>query len=118
VTTSSSIRTASQRRALVCLLIALSLNVQAVGQPTDAREKFSRILTAAPQPARIQANRPNPRLENSKQRNSDDFSFILLARGGPAHEGRRGTIVIHNPGLPAFASVHRPSGRSPPDRIS
>ena len=108
-------------RVVLCAAIAVSLNVHAaVANPsTHGRDGFAQILVAAPQSAGIQTNRPNQRLEISKRRSNTTYSAcVLLTAGGPAADRGHIGIVLQNGERPPFFPAGRPSGRSPPKRIS
>jgi hypothetical protein len=120
VATGMTTRIPKRLRALLCVVIALSLNGQlvTVGCSADDRQTSVRILAVAYQSPAVQVNRGIQRFENSKQRNAVDSPFILLAAGDPMPDCGRQAMAADELCWRAFSPAQSQSGRSPPHRIS
>jgi hypothetical protein len=110
----------SKRRALLCVILAVSLCAPRLSAEISAheREQPGQMRALAAPSSTILVNRGGPRFDHARQRSVVDSPFILVPLSGPNSDGGRSLTAVES-ALPQWHwAAKAPSGRSPPIAIS
>ena len=107
----------SKRRALLCVMLAVSLSApRLLPRLSAAAEESHQILTLGPQAPTILVNH-GPRIGHDNQRTTADSPFVVPLNT-PAADCRRSAEAAEDSRLQSRCAARTDSGRSPPVSIS